>query len=109
MTRSAFAAPLAALLLAAPSVALGDTPDELATGPERAFQKAAVERALAQERAYTQATTVAADTPTRTAATPDDGPPIAPLAAVAAIGLLGAAAVARRRHAVSGVRPLEPS
>jgi hypothetical protein len=108
MTRSAFAAPLAALLLAAPSVALGDTPDELATGPERAFQKAAVERALAQERAYTQAT-VATDPPARPATAPDDGPPVAPLAAVAAIALLGAAAAARHRHAIGGVSPLEPS
>jgi hypothetical protein len=90
-----------ALLLAAPA-ALAATPEELALGQERAYMQAApptaaVDRALAQERTYTQTATVGTAPP---APAPEPaGPPVALLAAVAATLLLAALGViARRRH-----------
>jgi hypothetical protein len=101
MTRSLFAAALAATLLALPAAAAATTPEKLALAQERAYMQqapptTAAQRALAQERTYTRTATVAT-APARPAPAPDDGAPVALLGAIAA-GLLLAAALGVAAH-----------
>ena len=109
LLRPTLAVTLAASLLASPAAgAASSRSEQRALAQERAHMRLAppdrdmtpVERALAQERTYTQQATVGT-TPARSATPPDDGMPVEWLAGGTATALLLVAAAgvtARRRH-----------